>query len=76
MSTGMLQAMDDIMVLSMLLKGITPEAMAAERERQQEEAELRAQEASRVKVLEWMQSDVCSPSCQANSVPANTKCLT
>ena len=70
MSPGMLQAMDRMNALSMLVKGITPEAMAAERERQLEEEELRAQEAGRAKVLEWMQSDVCSLSCQANSAPA------
>jgi hypothetical protein len=56
MSPGMLQAMDRMNALSMLVKGITPETMAAERERQLEEAELRAQEAGRAKVLEWMQS--------------------
>ena len=76
MSPGMLQAMDRMNALSMLVKGITPKTMAAEREKQQVEEELRAQEASRAKVLEWMQSDVCSLSCQANSMPANTKCLT
>jgi hypothetical protein len=76
MSTEMLQAMDNILRLSMWLKGTTPEEVAAERERRREEEELRAQKAGRVKVLEWLQSDVCSLSCQANSTPANTKCLT
>ena len=59
MSAGMLQAMDNMRALSMLLKGTTPDAIAAERQRREEEEELRAREASQVKVLEWMQrSDI------------------
>ena len=56
MSDGMLNAMDDVLALSMLLKGTTPELMAAERQRQEEVEELHAKEASRVKVEQWMQS--------------------
>jgi hypothetical protein len=67
MTPELLQAMDNILRLSMWLKGTTPEAMAAERERRKEEEELRARKAGRVKVLEWLQSD---------AMPANTKCLT
>jgi len=61
MSDGMLRAMDDILMLSMLLKGRTPELMATERQRQEEEDELRVKEASQVKVQQWLQSSpVCS----------------
>lgn len=59
MSDGMLHAMDNILALSMLLKGTTPELMAAERQRQEEAEELRAKEASQVKVEQWMQSSQC-----------------
>lgn len=52
----MLQAMDDLHVLSMLIKGTTPELMAAERERQAEVEELRVKEASKMKVQQWMQN--------------------
>ncbi|KAF8336220.1 hypothetical protein F5887DRAFT_1247630 [Amanita rubescens] len=56
MSDGMLRAMDKVLALSMLLKGTTPELMAAERQRREEAEELFAKEASRVKVQQWMQS--------------------
>jgi hypothetical protein len=58
MSDGMLCAMDDVLKLSMLLKGTTPQAMAAERQRREEGEELRAKQASRVKVQQWMQSSL------------------
>jgi hypothetical protein len=54
MSAGILQAMDDVLELSMWFKG-TPDAIAAARQRREEEDELRAQQASRGKVAEWMQ---------------------
>ncbi|EDQ99804.1 uncharacterized protein LACBIDRAFT_334685 [Laccaria bicolor S238N-H82] len=60
MSPEMLQAMDDLHVLSMLIKGTTPELMAAERERQAEVEELRVKEASKMKVQQWMQNS-CVP---------------
>ena len=62
MSPEMLQAMDDIRALSMLVKGTTPELMAAERQRQEEAEGLRAKEASKMKVQQWMQNveSVCS----------------
>ena len=52
MSNGMLRAMDSILALSMLLKGTTPELMAAERvkDRREEAKESRVNEAIRVKV--------------------------
>ncbi|EDR02529.1 uncharacterized protein LACBIDRAFT_332334 [Laccaria bicolor S238N-H82] len=60
MSPEMLQAMDDILALSMLMKGRTPKSMAAEAQRQEKVEELRAKEASKVKVQQWMQnSDSC-----------------
>jgi len=42
-----------------LLKGTTPELMAAERQRQEEGEELRTKEASQVKVQQWMQNSPC-----------------
>jgi len=59
MSDGMLHAMDDILMISMLLKGTTPELVAAERQRREEEEELHTMEASQVKVWQWMQSSPC-----------------
>ena len=50
--------MDNVLALSMLLKGTTSDSMAAERERREEAEELRAREASRVKVQQWMQSSL------------------
>jgi hypothetical protein len=54
MSDGMLEAMDNIRYLSMMLRGITPHAVAVERQKQEEEAESRAREASRIKVQKWI----------------------
>jgi hypothetical protein len=65
MSAEMLRAMDDILALSMLLKGTTPDMITAERQRQEDKEELRAREASQVKVR--------SLSCQANFAPASTE---
>ncbi|KAF8325684.1 hypothetical protein F5887DRAFT_1065316 [Amanita rubescens] len=65
MSDEMLRAMDKVLALSMLVKGTTPELMAAERQRREEAEELRAKEASRVKVQQWMQS---SPFCVAGAL--------
>ena len=52
MSDGMLQAMDNIM----LVKGKTPQFIAAERQKRDEEEELCAKEASQVKVQQWRKS--------------------
>ncbi|KAF8347149.1 hypothetical protein F5887DRAFT_1131423 [Amanita rubescens] len=68
MSDEMLRAMDKVLALSMLVKGTTPELMAAERQRREEAEELRAKEASRVKVQQWMQS---SPSNGDNVFQSN-----
>ena len=46
----MLRAMDEVLAFPMLLKGTTPQLMAAERQRQEEAEELCAREASQVKV--------------------------
>ena len=59
MSDGMLRAMVNVLALSMLLKGTTPELMAKERQRPEEAEELCAKEASRVKVQQWIQSAPC-----------------
>ncbi|KAF8323658.1 hypothetical protein F5887DRAFT_1025889 [Amanita rubescens] len=45
----MLRAMDDVLALSVLVKGTTPELMAAERQKREEAEEL-------PKVQQWMQS--------------------
>jgi hypothetical protein len=59
---GMLNSMDRMNAFMMSLKGITPEAMAAQRQKQEEDEQLIAQEFSRVKVLDWKQrAPVCSP---------------
>ncbi|KAH9050889.1 hypothetical protein EDB83DRAFT_1346785 [Lactarius deliciosus] len=49
----MAKAMDDMNAVLMLVRGITPEEAAKRREKRMEE-ELKAQEASRSKVMEWM----------------------
>ena len=56
MSDGMLRAMDNVLALSMLLKGTTPQLMAAERQKQEEAEEARAKAASCAKVQQWMRS--------------------
>lgn len=61
MSHEMLKAMDDVLMISMLIKGRTPEMIASERQKQQEVEELHAEEAGRVKVQQWMQSLPCVP---------------
>ncbi|KAH9008766.1 hypothetical protein EDB84DRAFT_1671824 [Lactarius hengduanensis] len=58
----MAKAMDDLNAFLMLVRGITPEEAAKRREERMEEEELKAQEASRSKVMEWMRTtDVGSP---------------
>ncbi|KAK2464149.1 hypothetical protein APHAL10511_003842 [Amanita phalloides] len=71
MSDEMLRAMDNVLMLSMLLKGTTPELMATERQRREEVEELHMQEASRVKVQQWMQS---SPDNEFQSNASHTRC--
>ena len=56
MSDGMLRAMDNVLALSMLLKGTTPQLMAAERQKQEEAEEVRVMAASCTKVQQWMQT--------------------
>ncbi|KAH8994526.1 hypothetical protein EDB92DRAFT_1815046 [Lactarius akahatsu] len=51
----MAKAMDDLNAVLMLVRGITPEEAAKRRERRMEE-DLKAQEASRSKVMEWMRT--------------------
>lgn len=52
-SDEMLQAMDDLLRLSMVIKGITPEMKAAQRKEQEEAAVLHAKEDSQRKVQQW-----------------------
>jgi hypothetical protein len=57
----MAKAMDDLNAFLMFVRGITPEEAAKRREKRMEEEELKAQEASRSKVMEWMRTtDVSS----------------
>ena len=53
-SDGMLRAMDDVLALSMWIKGNTRESLAAERQKREELAEARAQEAGRLKAQQWV----------------------
>ncbi|KAF8964218.1 hypothetical protein BDZ97DRAFT_1660573 [Flammula alnicola] len=53
-SKEMLRAMDGVLGLSMFIKGNTRQSLAAERERRMKEGALRAQEASRAKVDQWL----------------------
>jgi hypothetical protein len=46
--------MDDLNLLLMSVEGITPQEAADRREKRMEEEELRAQEAGRRKITEWM----------------------
>jgi hypothetical protein len=52
----MVEAMDRLNLVLMLIHGITPEEAAKRREEEEEEEELKAQEASRSKVMDWMNS--------------------
>jgi hypothetical protein len=56
MSNGLLDAMDNVLMLSMLLKGRTPQSMAAERQRREEEEELHTQKAGQAKARQWIQA--------------------
>ena len=57
----MAKAMDELNIALMFVSGITPQEAADRREKQMEEEELKAQEASRSKVTEWMKTtDVSS----------------
>lgn len=49
----MIQTMDDLLLLSMLIKVTTPELKAAQRHKQEEAALLRAKEESQRKVQQW-----------------------
>ncbi|KAH7886539.1 hypothetical protein F5I97DRAFT_1003754 [Phlebopus sp. FC_14] len=60
-SNEMLQAMDHVLVLSMLLRGVTPEQIVAERERQEKEAKAHTREVARAKVQQWQQSQDTAP---------------
>ncbi|KAI9438928.1 hypothetical protein H4582DRAFT_1877448, partial [Lactarius indigo] len=52
----MAKAMDDVNAFLMSVLGITPEEAAKRREKRREEEELKVQEASRSKVMEWMKT--------------------
>lgn len=57
-SNQMIQTMDDLLLLSMLIKVTTPELKAAQRHKQEEAALLRAKEESQRKVRENFSSGV------------------
>ncbi|KAI0246116.1 hypothetical protein BJV78DRAFT_1348806 [Lactifluus subvellereus] len=52
----MATAMDELNSVLMSLQGITPQEVANRREKRMEEEELKAQDASRSKVMEWMKT--------------------
>ena len=52
----MAEAMDELNLVLMRLSGIMPEEAAERREKQMEEEELKVQEASQIKVTEWMKT--------------------
>ncbi|KAI0252788.1 hypothetical protein BJV78DRAFT_1124086 [Lactifluus subvellereus] len=52
----MATAMDELNSVLMSLQGITPQEVANRREKRMEEEELRAQEVSRSRVMEWMKT--------------------
>jgi hypothetical protein len=54
MGKTMGKKMDELNLVLMLLQGTTPEELANKREKEIEEEEEKAQEASRSKVMEWM----------------------
>jgi hypothetical protein len=58
-SEGMLRAMDDVLTLSMWIKGNTRESLAAERQKRAELAEAHAQESGRLKAQEWINASAC-----------------
>ena len=53
-SADLMKTMDHMLLLPMLLKGILPQSVAAEWERQNKEVELRSQEHSSEKVRQWL----------------------
>ena len=53
-------AMDELNAVLMYLEGITPQEAANRREKRMEEEELKAQAASRSKVMEWMKTTTVS----------------
>lgn len=67
-SDQMLRAMDHVMYLGMLMKKRTPETVVIDKQKQEEKADLRAQEASVLKVEEWR-------SAQGSNVPAASTSL-
>lgn len=52
----MANAMDELNSVLMSIQGITPQEAANRRKKQMEEEELKAQEASQEKVMEWMKT--------------------
>lgn len=53
---GLSEAMDDLGIVGMIVKGITPQEAAKRREERRREDELLAQKASQHKVTEWMKA--------------------
>jgi hypothetical protein len=56
MGNTMANTMDELNLVLMLLQGTTPEEAASRKEKELEEEEEKAQEASRSKVMEWMEN--------------------
>ena len=65
-SDEMFQAMDDLLLLSMLVKGMTPEMKAAHRQKQEEAAALQqlcAEEENQKRVQQWCEDQEIVNSC-------------
>lgn len=56
MGKTMGNTMDELNLVLMLLSGTTPEEVASRKEKEIEEEEEKAQEASQIKVMEWMKT--------------------
>jgi hypothetical protein len=54
--SGLSRAMDDVLLLSMLIKGHSPETFTAMQKRQEEEAEMRSRQVGQEKVERWLEA--------------------
>jgi hypothetical protein len=69
-SDGRLRAMDDVLALSRLMKGITTEEIAAKRQRREEEDERRAQKEGRERAEQW-RKETATPASTDTHPPAS-----
>lgn len=55
---GLAELMDEMNAYLMSLSGITPQAIAEKWQKEEEEMQLKAQEESQAKVMEWLQGEI------------------